>query len=67
MIVRISVNISAGPEDYQMGSTGNMNFSEEAALNGSHFETVSKVFTKIHDLIAVLKAEHGAAATGKKS
>lgn len=59
MIVRISVNISAGPEDYQMGSNGNLSFTEDCNLNGTQFDLVSKVFTRIHELLTALRAEHG--------
>ncbi len=59
MIVRIDVRIESDPNDQQRGmGWGQMNFSEQASLNDSSFETVSKVFTRCHELLSALKEEH---------
>jgi hypothetical protein len=59
VIIEINVRITNEPGDSsQYWGTGGINFSESAQLSGTGFETVSKVFTQCHDLLAVLKAEH---------
>jgi len=58
MIVRISVHITAEPKDSAHGNYGSMNFDEEATLPSGNFDLVSKVFTRCHDLLDVLRREH---------
>jgi len=63
----VNVRIEAEPADAQFGSNyGSMQFSEEASLTGAGFEAVSKVFTRMHDLLTVVKAEHSNSAPGAK-
>ena len=58
MIVRISVHITAEPQDAGRGSYGSMNFDEEAQLQPGTFELVSQVFTRCHELLETLRSEH---------
>jgi hypothetical protein len=58
MIIRISVHITAEPQDSAHGSYGSMNFDEEAHMQQGNFDLVSKVFTRCHDLLETLRAEY---------
>ena len=57
MIVRINVTIEAEPKDASHGY-GQMNFNESASLNDTSFDTISRVFTRAHELIDDLKKEN---------
>ena len=58
MRVCVDVHVEAEPEDYQRGSTGNLNFSESMQLNGAGFTTIAKVFERCHELLETVKREH---------
>lgn len=58
MIVRISVHITAEPQDSAHGNYGSMNFDEECPLPSGDFGLVSKVFMRCHDLLDTLRREH---------
>ena len=51
--VRIDTNDQPGSGGY-----GNVAFSETVGLSNADFETVSKVFTRCHELLEVLRAQH---------
>jgi hypothetical protein len=56
MIIRINVSIEGTPNGRE--GYGNMQFNESTTINDSSFETVSKVFTKCHELLAVITNDH---------
>lgn len=58
MIVRISVHITAEPNDSAHGNYGSMNFDEECPLPSGNFALVSEVFTRCHALLDTLRREH---------
>lgn len=58
MRVRIDVHVEAEGQDYQYGSTGNLNFSETMSLNGAGFTTIARVFERCHQLLETVKQEH---------
>lgn len=58
MIVSVDVRIQNEPGDSQFGNYGSLSFSEAAQFSGAGFETVSKVFTRCHELLDALKQEH---------
>lgn len=64
MIIRIDVHIDTEPTDGPSGSYGNLNFSESKQFSGAGFETVSKIFTRCHELLQVLKHEHDISTEG---
>ena len=59
MRVQIDVRIDS-TDNPGSGGYGNVAFSEIVNLANSDFETVSKVFTRCHELLEVLKAQHAA-------
>jgi hypothetical protein len=66
MIVRVDVRIDAEPSDNPSGSYGALNFSEQMQFSGAGFGTVSKIFTRCHELLAVMKQEHDISSEGLK-
>jgi hypothetical protein len=56
--MRISVNVRIDQQPGGSFGYGNIGFEESAELVDAGFETVSKVFTRIHELLNVLKSEH---------
>ena len=68
MRVTISVRIDSESGDNQLQpySGGSMNFTQDASFSGAGFSTVSKVFTRCHDLLEVLKIEHAQKSGGTK-
>ena len=67
MIVNVNINIQNEPGDSQYyGGSGSLQFAESTQFSGAGFETVSKIFTRCHDLLAVLKQEHAISAEGTK-
>lgn len=68
MRIYINVRIENEPGDapgagYGMGS---MTFGEDASFIGAGFETVSRVFTRCHELLAALKTDHNQRTPGAK-
>ena len=57
MIVRINVYIQSEASEQQHGSYGSIQFNEEAQLQDSSFEMISKVFNRCHELLETLKAQ----------
>ncbi len=62
--MRITVNVSIDADPGTQQSWGRLNFSEAAELNDAGFETVSTVFTRVHELLEAIKAEHGKTREG---
>ncbi len=58
MIVQIYIRVDAEPQDAANGSYGGLNFSEQQQFSGAGFETVSKIFTRAHELLSALKVDH---------
>lgn len=58
MIVRVTVQIENEPNDHYGYASGSINFAESAKFDGAGFETVSKIFTRCHELLETMKAEH---------
>ena len=56
MRITVDVAIDQQPVASQCGY-GNMRFQEHADLDNVSFESVAKIFGRIHDLLNVLKAE----------
>ena len=56
MIIRINVFIEGSPGGRE--GYGQMQFNEQATIDDASFATVSKVFTRCHELLAVIKEEH---------
>lgn len=66
MIITISVRIDTDPSDNNQGMFGGLNFSENSQFSGAGFTTVSRVFTRCHELLATLKQEHDSITPGEK-
>lgn len=64
MQIRIMVMINPDPREQSAGSYGNLQFQEEATFQGAGFETISKIFTKCHELLETLKIEHSNSTKG---
>lgn len=64
MRVRVDVHIESEPPDSQLGSYGNLTFSETMSLNGAGFTTIATVFERCHELLETVKREHS--TTGKR-
>lgn len=62
MRIHVDVRIETTPEDSRMSGVGygNLAFSESAHFEDAGFETVSKIFTRCHELLATIKDEHKA-------
>jgi len=61
MKITVNVRIDQEPSDSPYtGGYGNVQFAEDASLANANFETVSKVFTRVHELLDTLKSEHRA-------
>ena len=68
MRIHVDVRIETTPEDSQLGGIGygNLAFSESAHFDNAGFETVSKIFTRCHELLETVKAEHGQTQRGRR-
>ncbi len=58
MRITVSVRIDQEASDQAVGGYGSMNFNEEASLSNAGFDSVSKVFVRLHELLQTLKNEH---------
>lgn len=59
MKISINVRIETTPGDAPGVGWGQyITFQEDVNLNEAGFETVSKVFTRCHDLLETLRSEH---------
>ena len=67
MRIHVDVRIETTPEDspHSVTGYGNLAFSESAHFENAGFETVSKIFTRCHELLATIKAEHGQTQKGR--
>jgi hypothetical protein len=57
----VSVRIEQEPSEQPgtaFGGYGTIGFNEEATLTSAGFETVSAVFTRVHELLDTLRKEH---------
>ena len=56
--MRISIHVSIEAEPGRAESYGRIQFNEAAQLTETDFDTVTAVFSRVHDLLNVIKREY---------